>query len=151
MPPGAITILSNTRNRFHTSLVAILCPAPMTQKRDPDYWRAQAAEARAAAADMTDPASKRTLERIATSYECWPGKLRSPRRPLATFNNTVINRIDVAPPPERRHGDQRHAAVPDAPKLGEMEVYSARGVTQIWLDPGSSSRSAEPFAAAGRI
>jgi hypothetical protein len=67
VPPGAITILSNTRNRFRSSLMAILCPAPMTQNRDSDYRRAQAAEARAAAADMTDPASKRTLERIATS------------------------------------------------------------------------------------
>jgi hypothetical protein len=41
----------------------------MTQNRDPDYWRAQATEARAAAADMTDPKFKRALERIATSYE----------------------------------------------------------------------------------
>ena len=64
-----ITVLSITRNRFHASLMAILCPAPMTQNRDPDYWRAQAAEARAAAANMIDPKSKRTLERIATSYE----------------------------------------------------------------------------------
>ena len=79
MPPGAITILSNTRNRFHTSLMAILCPAPMTQNRDSDYWRAQAAEARAAAADMTDPTSKRTLERIAASYEMLARKAEEPK------------------------------------------------------------------------
>jgi hypothetical protein len=41
----------------------------MMQNRDPAYWRAQAAEARAAAADMTDPKAKRTLEKIAASYE----------------------------------------------------------------------------------
>jgi len=40
---------------------------PMMQNRDPAYWRAQAAEARAAAADMTDPKAKRTLEKIAAS------------------------------------------------------------------------------------
>ena len=51
----------------------------MTQKRDPDYWRAQAAEARAAAADMTDQASKRTLERIATSYEMLTRKAEEPK------------------------------------------------------------------------
>jgi len=41
----------------------------MMQNRDPAYWRAQAAAARAAAADMTDPKAKRTLEKIAASYE----------------------------------------------------------------------------------
>jgi hypothetical protein len=41
----------------------------MMQNRDPAYWRAQAAEARAAAADMTDPKAKRMLEKIAASYE----------------------------------------------------------------------------------
>ena len=76
---GAITVLSNMRNRFHTSLMAILCPAPMTQNRDLDYWRAQAAEARAAAADMTDPKSKRTLERIATSYNILAKKAEEPK------------------------------------------------------------------------
>ena len=60
-------------------LMAILCPAPMTKNRDPDYWRAQAAEARAAAADMTDPKSKRTLERIATSYEMLARKAEEPK------------------------------------------------------------------------
>jgi hypothetical protein len=76
---GAITVLSNTKNRFHTSKLAILYPAPMTQNRDPDYWRAQAAEAGAAAADMSDPKSKRTLERIATSYEMLARKAEEPK------------------------------------------------------------------------
>jgi hypothetical protein len=53
---------------------------------------------------------------------CWPGQLRNPRKPPATSNNGAINRIDVASPPERRRGDQSHA-VPDAPKLDEIEVY----------------------------
>ena len=79
MRSSVITVLSNTRNRFHTSLMAILCPAPMTQNRDPDYWRAQAAEARAAAADMSDPKSKRTLERIAASYDVLARKAEEPK------------------------------------------------------------------------
>ena len=60
-------------------LMAILCPVPMTQNRDPDYWRAQATEARAAAADMTDPKFKRALERIATSYDMLARKAEEPK------------------------------------------------------------------------
>ena len=51
----------------------------MTQDRDPDYWRAQAAEARAAAAGMSDPKSKRTLERIAASYDMLARKAEEPK------------------------------------------------------------------------
>ncbi len=51
----------------------------MTKNRDPDYWRAQAAEARAAAAGMSDPKSKRTLERIAASYDMLARKAEEPK------------------------------------------------------------------------
>jgi hypothetical protein len=51
----------------------------MTQNRGPDYWRAQATEARAAAADMTDPKSKRTLKRIAASYDMLARKAEEPK------------------------------------------------------------------------
>jgi hypothetical protein len=52
---------------------------PMMQNRDPDYWRAQAAEARAAAADTTDPKAKRTLEKIAASYEMLARRAEKPQ------------------------------------------------------------------------
>ena len=53
---------------------------PMMQNRDRDYWRAQAAEARAAAADTTDPKAKRTLEKkIAASYEMLARRAENPQ------------------------------------------------------------------------
>jgi hypothetical protein len=54
------------------------------------------------------------------------------------------------PSSKRRRGDQRHAAVPDAPQLDEIEVYgSALTGNADLARSGSSSRSAESFAAAG--
>jgi hypothetical protein len=51
----------------------------MTQNHDPDYRRAQAAEARAAAVGMTDPKAKRMLEKIAASYEMLARRAEKPQ------------------------------------------------------------------------
>ena len=54
-------------------------------------------------------------------------------------------RVTVARP-----GNQWHAAVPDAPKFDKIEIYGSAPTDNADLArSGSSSRSAEPFAAAG--